>query len=363
MDKLALIELLPAFFFSLFTFIVLVILAGVMKPLIEILTKYGVSPDVVLKYFILALPQWVVYTFPMATLTGAMLAVSSLSGHFEIVALRGAGISLVRFMLPFVAFAVLLSALTFYLNEKLAPLTNRGLQELERDIIQGKTGEVEEEMVSLRLVQGGGLRFFLVANSLKGNVLSGVNLFYFDPVGEERNFYLRSESATWTGDRWQFWKGVIYNFQAGGIVVTTKFNSTSAEEFAMTPKQIAKLSRDPSELTINELRDVIRQYREEQQLPSSYLRRFQVDYFFKFSIPLSPIFFVLIAVPLAITPVRSSTAMGMGYSILILLIYISLLILCTQAGRGGMLPPIVAAWIPNLTVLIIGIFLIWMKNR
>lgn len=363
LDKLALIELLPAFLFSLAAFIVLVILAGVMKPVIEIMTKYGVGAQVVLKYFFLALPQWVVYTFPMAMLTGTMLAVASLSGHFEIVAIRGAGISLPRLMVPFVVFALLLSAFTYFMNERVAPYANRALQALEKDIIEAKTGKVEEQLVNLRLMQGGKLRYFLIAESLKGNVLSSVNLFSFEPKSQNQIFYLRAESANWIEDRWQFNNGIIYNFREDGSVIATKFTSTAAEEFAMTPKQIAKFSRDPSELTIKELREVIRHYKEEEQLPSSYLRRFQVDYFFKFSIPISPLFFVLMAVPLSIMPVRTTTATGMGYSILILLVYIFLLIGCTQAGRGGLIAPILAAWIPNLAVFIIGIVLIWLKNR
>ncbi len=363
LDKLALIELLPAFTYSLFAFIVLVILAGVMKPVIEIMTKYGVGGDVVLKYFFLALPQWIVFTFPMAVLTGTMMAVSALSSHFEIVAVRGVGISLVRFTLPFVGFALLIVGFTFLLNEKVAPYTNRMLQDLERDIVLGKTGKIEEDLVNLRLMQGGKLRYFLVADKLRGNSLTRVNLFSFNPEKESENFYLRSENATWTGDRWQFFNGIVYNFQPDGTVITTKFASTVAEEFAMTPREISKLSRDPSELTISELKDVIRHFKEEERLTSSQLLRFQVDYFFKYSIPLSPIFFVLIAVPLAIVPVRTTTAVGMGYSILILLLYIFLIIICTQAGRGGLIPPALAAWIPNISVLLIGVCLIWLKNK
>ncbi len=362
LDKLALTELIPAFLFSLAAFIVLVILAVVMKPLIEIMTKYGVGADIVLKYFLLALPQWIVYTFPMAMLTGTILAVSRLSSNFEIVALRSAGISLYRFVLPFIVFAVLLSGLTFLLNEKLAPYTNRKLQELERELAAGKNGRVEEQIVSLKLFKAGKPTFFLFADSLKANILKNVRLFYIDQSGKGNDWYMTAKSANWVGDKWNFIDATIYYFQPDGTVLTTKSASATAEEFAMTPREIAKRSRDPSELTISELREVIK-YQEKSDLPKSYIARFKVDYFFKFSIPVSPIFFVLIALPLAIMPVRTTTAMGMGYSILVLLVYIALMIISTQAGRGGMIPPALAAWIPNLFILIVGIFLIWLKNR
>lgn len=362
LDKLALTEFVPAFFFSLGAFVVLVILAGVMKPLIDILVKYGVGLDVLLKYFLLAMPQWIVYTFPMSVLMGTMLAVSRLSTNFEIVALKAAGVSLYRLTLPFLVSAGILCAVTFLLNEKVSPFTNRKLQELEVDLASGKEGKVEEQMVTLRLVRGGKISYVLFADSLKGNSLRGIKLFYFDPETEEKDWYLRAEKGTWSGDRWKFINGTIYNWQKDGSVISTKFSSTTAEEFAMTPREIAKRSRDPSELSISELREIIR-YQEREKVPRSYILRFRVDYFYKFSIPLSPLFFVLIAVPLAIMPVRTSTAVGMGFSIVILLLYVFLMIISTQAGRGGLIPPALAAWIPNLSIFVIGVVLLWVKNR
>jgi len=362
LDKLALLEFVPAFFFSLGAFVVLVILAGVMKPLIDILVKYGVGLDVLGKYFLLALPQWIVYTFPMSVLMGTMLSVSRLSANFEIVALKAAGVTIYRLSLPFLISAGILCAVTFFLNEKVAPFTNRKLQELEIDLASGKKGKIEEQMVTLRLVRGGKVSFVLFADSLKGNTLSGIKLFYFDPETEDKDWYLKAERGTWSGDRWKFINGIVYNWQSDGSVVSTKFSSTTAEEFAMTPREIAKRSRDPSELSISELKEIIR-YQEREKLPSSYISRFRVDYFYKFSIPLSPIFFVLIAVPLGILPVRTSAAVGMGFSIVILLVYVFLMIISTQAGRGGLIPPALAAWIPNLSVFVIGTILMWLKNR
>jgi len=353
---------MPPFLFALAAFIVLVIFAGVMKPLLEFATRYGTRPDVFFQYLVLALPQWIVYTFPMAMLTGAMLAVGRLSSNLEIVAMRAAGVSLYRFALPFLIFALILSGVTFVLSEQVAPYTNSRLQELKRSVILEKTGQVAEDRINLTLYEKTGLKYVLVADHLERNQLTNLNLFHFEPETSNRNWYLQAKGATWLDDHWQFRQGTLYKFQPDGTVVTTNFAETSAVNFDLNPASIARHSKDPAELTIRELKKVIA-YQKESGLSPSFVRRFETDYFFRFSIPLSSIFFVLIAVPLAIAPVRTSTPMGMGFSILVLLLYIFLLILSTQIGRGGILPPYFAAWIPNMTVLLIGIALLQIRNR
>jgi len=361
-DKLVLVELLPPFFFALGAFIVLVIFAGVMKPLMEFATRYGAGIDVFFRYFILALPQWVVYTFPMAMLTGTMLAVGRLSSNLEVVAMRAAGISLYRFTLPFLVFAVILSAVTFVLNEQVAPYANSRLEELKREVILEKTGQVTEDRISLTLYEKSGLRYFLFADHLEKNELTDLNLFYFEPISGRRDWHLQAKSASWIADHWQFRDGTLYKTQPEGTIVTTSFEESSAVDFDLSPASIARHSKDPSELTISELRQVIA-YQKESGLSPAYILRFETDYFFKFSIPLSTIFFILIAIPLAILPMRTTTSLGMGFSILILMLYIFLLILSTQIGRGGLVQPWLAAWIPNLAVLIIGLALLQIRNR
>jgi lipopolysaccharide export system permease protein len=130
----------------------------------------------------------------------------------------------------------------------------------------------------------------------------------------------------------------------------------------LSPADIALKSKNPNELSVFDLRKIIG-LQKQSGLDASVIRRFQVEYYFKFSIPFSPLFFVLIGVPLAIMPLRSSTSMGMGMSLLIVLFYFLLYTLSMQMGRGGIIAPPVAAWIPNGAVFLSGLALMRARNR
>jgi len=361
-DRLILKELLPPFFFAFFAFVILIVGAALLKPLLAFLIKYNLGGLAFLKLLLLALPEWVVYTFPMAMLTGTLLAVGRLSGDSEIVALRTAGISLYRITWPIMFFALVLSLVTFTISELVAPVTNHQFDLSKQRIIEQKSGQMHETKVSLSFYQSGYLAYQLQAEELKGDTLSNLHLFHFQQNSGKCDWYLTAANARWTGESWSFHYGTLYNFLAGGMVTTTTFTRWDLPEFALSPSTIAERSKDPSELSASELSRIIR-YQREAGLSEDYIRRFEVDYFFKFSIPFSPLFFVLIGVPLAILPQRTSTSMGMGFSLLIVLGYFFLFTISSQMGRGSIVPPLLAAWIPNLALLMVGLVLLKVKDR
>ena len=360
-DRLVMVELIPPFLFALFAFIILIVGAALLKPLLSFLIRYGVGADVFFAMLFLSLPQWIVFTFPMAMLTGTLLAVGRLSGDAEITALRAAGINLYRITWPILYFALVLALATFILNEWIAPYTNHQLEVLKQRIIREKTGTVKEAKVSLPFYRKGYLSYLLVAESLEGERLENLNLLSFDPQTHETTWHLSAETSSWTGKEWKFYDGKVYNFLEEGVV-TTRFQEWNVPEFDLSPATIAERSKDPMELSVFDLRRLIH-YQQEAGLDISIIRRFQTDYYFKFSIPFASLFFVLIGVPLAIIPQRASTSMGLGFSLLIVLGYFFLYTVAVQMGRGDVVHPAFAAWIPNLSVFLAGMGLLRVRNR
>ncbi len=360
-DRLMMVELIPPFLFALFAFIILIVGAALLKPLLSFLIRYGVGADVFFAMLFLSLPQWIVFTFPMAMLTGTLLAVGRLSGEAEITALRSTGISLYRITWPILFFALVLALVTFLLNEWVAPYTNHRLEVLKQQVIREKSGTVKEAKVSLPFYHKGYLSYLLVAENLEGETLESLNLLSFDPKTHETAWHLSAERSLWTGESWKFYNGKVYNFLEEGVV-TTSFKEWDVPEFDISPASIAEQSKDPMELSVFDLRRLIH-YQRESGLDISIIRRFQTDYYFKFSIPFASLFFVLIGVPLAILPQRTSTSMGLGFSLLIVLGYFFLYTVAVQMGRGGIVHPAFAAWLPNLSVFLVGMGLLQVRNR
>lgn len=87
------------------------------------------------------------------------------------------------------------------------------------------------------------------------------------------------------------------------------------------------------------------------------IRRLEVEYHKKFSIPFSCIVFVLLGAPLGIRSRRGGVGIGAGIGILFFLVYYLFLIGGEQLGDRGLVSPSFAMWAPNALFGGIGLLL------
>ena len=87
----------------------------------------------------------------------------------------------------------------------------------------------------------------------------------------------------------------------------------------------------------------------------------RIDLYDKIALPLTTIVFVLIGVPLAITPPRVRYNRGFLFSILIIFAYYLIRALSISFGETGTLIPTLAAFMPNIILTIVGIALYYRK--
>ncbi len=68
----------------------------------------------------------------------------------------------------------------------------------------------------------------------------------------------------------------------------------------------------------------------------------------KLAFPCVTLIMMLIAVPFAVTTGRRGAMYGIGAGIVLALVYWVTISLFAAIGSGGLLPPVLAAWAPNL---------------
>lgn len=75
---------------------------------------------------------------PLAVLLSSIMTFGNLGETFELVAIKSAGIGLLRFMLPLLVTALLLSGLAFAFNNNVIPVANLKMRTLHTDIVNKK---------------------------------------------------------------------------------------------------------------------------------------------------------------------------------------------------------------------------------
>ena len=89
------------------------------------------------------------------------------------------------------------------------------------------------------------------------------------------------------------------------------------------------------------------------------MRSAETDLWSKLALPFSALVFTVIGAPLGLRPQRSSKITGWFLAILIIFGYYVLYTTMGYAARGGGLPPILAAFLPDIIGLALGGALVW----
>lgn len=363
-------ELWSPLLFGVGLFSLLIVSTVVLQDALKFIQKYDLPPSMFFTLVGYAIPQFVMLAIPMGVLLGTLLSVGRLNSDNEIIALRACGISLTRILAPFVIVGLVLSCVTFLGNEQIVPHCNTQLKNIESAVITGAEGLGSRQRISWTFYNpdSGQLQWVLVAGEIEGNELSDVSLLFFDDQNKYNNFMIEADRAKWDDQAWTLYhmrQVMLHRREGQNEQLITEAEEFVVPGFNIAPDSMKRRMLATEDLTIRQLDQIIRDKMKEEGLAATdkEILNFATALHFKWSIPLTPLFFVLIAVPMAIMPQRSSRAMGMGLALVTILVYYSMFIICQKAGSAGVLPPPVAAWVPNGVLLVIGIVLMRMREH
>ena len=105
---------------------------------IDDLVGKGLDLFTVLKLVGLVTLFWIPTALPLSLLFSSIMTFGNLGERFELIAIKSAGIPLLRFMRPLLIFAVFVSGLAFLFANNIIPVTQKKLSALKYDIIVAK---------------------------------------------------------------------------------------------------------------------------------------------------------------------------------------------------------------------------------
>jgi lipopolysaccharide export system permease protein len=369
-DRLILRELWGPFLFGVGLFSMLVISTVVLQEALKFVSTYEQPASIFFRLVLYSMPQFIVLSIPMGVLLGTLLSVGRLNTENEIIALRACGISLYRVLAPYFVVGILLSCVTFLGSEIIVPYCNSQAVDLEKAVISGKYGLGTRQRFHWPFYNHdtGQLEWVLVAGEVEDSTLRDVVLIYFDAKDNYRNFMVEADRAEWRGSTWVFFKMrqvKLQRSESGDEQLIAEADRAIIPDFSIRPDVLKRRQKSSEDLNILQLSTVIRNKIKDEGLQASdrEILDYRTALQFKVSIPLTPLFFIIVAVPMAIMPQRSSRAMGMGLALLTVLAYYSLFVVFQKVGVAGYLPPVVAAWIPNSILFFTGVVLLQLREQ
>ncbi len=355
LDRYILREMVGPFVFGVGAFIIVLVSIDLLYDALKLIVRDGYPAGPIARIFLYRLPQTVILTLPMATMFGTLMAIGRLSSDGEIEAMRAGGVSFLRLAAPVLMAGLVISVVSLALNEGVVPPASTASSELLTELAQGTVAE--QDYLMLQLPDDQKPKMLLRADhfDVEHGVLRDVWIAEF----RDDKFWdwYQAETALWQDTTIVMKNAIHYTYLADGERREERGESLRYE-IGMAPWQIKRTRRKPIDMSLAELkRDIART----RQLPAPARKKLPelVEYYhIRLAAPWSALGFALIAAPLALRPKRTTTGVGLGISLAIILSYYIIFNILRVVGEQGALSPMLAAWLPNLILYAVGLGLI-----
>jgi lipopolysaccharide export system permease protein len=367
LDRYIIREVVSPFFFGLGAFTILFFAVETMIGVARMITESDMPYSLVLEYLGCRLPQVLIFTFPMASLMACLLAFGRLSGEAELTAMRASGLSFLRIAFPALIFFFVLSAFSFWMNDAVVPHKMKRAYEI---LFSSQEKEIyQKALLTAPKALKSGLEQMLYAHkfNLEEKTMQGVYIHYLYEDRRRREIY--AEKARWNGKVWELFnvRHTEYDkYQNPHTEVEAKkgWSGLSPGESPPGPDEISKRDFRPEEMTRAELADALIALAGQPAAEIAEKRdHYAVMYHQKEALPWVSFIFATFAIPLGVRPHRSSRSMGLGLSLVFILVYYILMTVGMVLGEAGSVDPLIGAWLPNLVFGTMGLGLLISASR
>jgi lipopolysaccharide export LptBFGC system permease protein LptF len=241
------------------------------------------------------------------------------------------------------------------MGEYVLPQTNR-IADQDFNVIKGRPAR-SSNYLSRRWMLGSDSRVYNYEYATAGVSGNGVSLFgltVYDIDTKEWNLRDRlfAARAEWREDQGAYDLQRGWRRAFGSRASFRAFTEVRTRELE-PPSYFRQEERGPDTFRFAELRDHI------ARLESLGLDvvRLKVQLYRKPAFPSVAVVMTLIAIPFSFVVGRRGALYGIGLSIVIAIVYQACLAICEALGNNALLPPVLAAWAPNLIFAAGGLYL------
>lgn len=314
------------------------------------------------------MPTLATYALPVAFLFGVLLAVSRLASESEVLAMRACGLGMTAVVGPVLLLSLLVSGFTGYLMQEVEPHVRR---QLRRVVTEAATRSLTIEPGHFRSFDK---RLIYAQSAEADGTLRGIVIW--DNTDARRPFAVFSESGSLRYDAETAEIKLV--LERGDMHIEpddlARYRRISFETFDYTfdasgvvESKTSRLS--PRDMSMQQLRSTLElldstdDFEKIKHLPERRPVKYETQLHRRFAVPVAPIVFALLAVPMGLRRVRGARSAGALTCVAVAFAYYVLLSLAEFLAEDTAVPPVVALWLPNVVFVGVAIPLLRRANR
>ncbi len=359
LEKYVVKSFIVAFLFCITLLIVLGIIGDILGFLDDIF-KHNIPLMSILSFYFYLAPFAFVNMIPFAALLAAVYIFNTLSKNQEVTAVIASGISLWKLLRPVLLATFILCLIAFIVNDRFVPSAMEKANRIKQEELSQKKGE-KGFMIKDLAVYGKGDQI-IYAKSFTPSTATFSNMIIHrhgkdHQVTEKMSIRLVKwrEEGYWVGE-----DVIVFKVDPEGkFTGEPEIYKEKKIAISETPADFIDNQWDPRFMSYGQLRRYLNIFKVASPLT---VKRLLVDLNYKLAFPFTALITVLVGVPFSIETGRASALIGMARGILVAMMYLPVMAISLALGKGGVLPPVVAAWMSNIVFAILGIYFVNKKS-
>lgn len=323
------------------------------------MVRYEVGIDLLIRFYAYYLPAIIYQMIPVACLLATVFTLTSLNRSQELVAFFSMGMSLWRVSWPILVMVGLIGGMNFWLGDRLLPKFNQKKNYVLYVEIRKRPGLYSTVKNSKIWYRSENILFNIKTLNAETSTAQGLSLYYFDADWNLIQL-VAAKTVHMSGPTWELQDGTVTLFARESSFPLTKAFARKVIEMNEDVADLQSSEHSSDTMSLSSLGRFIDKNKE----AGLDTLRYEVDYQSKASFPFAAIVMSLMGIPFSVSRQRSGGAfVSISLCIGVTFFYWALYSSSITLGQHGAIPPVIAAWAPNLLMCVVATVLLIRLKR
>lgn len=355
LDKYILKKILSTFFFVV---LILVSIVTVID-LTEKMDKYSrnnLDAITIIGYYGNFIPWIAGLITPITVFIAIVFVTSQMASRTEIIAILSSGVSFIRMLYPYFLGAGILALISFYLNGWVIPKSNRERLDFEVKYLN-KTYYYDKQNIHLQVEPNTYLYLQNYNNQSNTGYQFSLERFHDNRLVEKLN----ADNIQWdtTKNKWtlKYWKrkridSLFHLNSPDAIKELSQSGDTMDTVLAILPKDFGNEQTKYDGMTVPELNEHIAKMKFRG---ATGVEVFETEKHIRFATPFTIFILVFMGVIVSSRKSRGGTGFQIALGFMLSFVFILFFTMTRTFAEAGSLSPLIAAWAPNLSFMVLSL--------
>lgn len=350
LDLYVIRKFLGSFFVAIALILSIAVIFDLSEKIDDFIESGAQLNEILFDYYLNFIPYFAVLFSSLFAFIAVIYFTSRMAYNTEIIAILGSGMSFRRLLVPYLISATLIAGLSFYLSDRVIPNANKVKLDFEETFVRKRPIKFKTKDFHRQIEPG--IYVYLQNYSNVSKVGYNFTIEKFEDgelVSKMFADQIRWDTAV---NKWQARRyyirtidGLTETLEEGKIIDTTL--AIHPDDFKMRLSIVETMS-------LKELDDFIKK---QLMQGETNVTAYQMERHNRIAFPFSTFILTLIGVAVSSRKMRGGIGMQIAIGVVISFSYILFQQFSKQFAIGGLLPVMVAVWLPNVVFFVISLFL------